>query len=103
MPLQRIARGDAVGYVARPERLARLVDGEGRVGAEPQLGLEVGDLVALRRPLELEGALSHEVPGGVDEASGPRDLDLDGLEIADLRSGVRAGAPRHALEEEIVG
>src|SRR5262249_4348747 len=79
VPLDGLARVDAVGAVARPERLdrlARLVDGEGGMGAEAQLGLEVGHHVVLRRALELERGLAHEIARRVDEASRARDLDL---------------------------
>src|SRR5256885_10083419 len=67
--LDGIARVEPLRAIAGPQRLhglARLAHGEGRVGAEAQLGRKVRDLVALRAGLKLDGRLAQEIARGVD-------------------------------------
>src|SRR4051812_46128098 len=62
--LQRIAYVEALCAVAGPQgldRLARLVDGERRVGAEAQLGREVGHLAARCVILQCDRGLPQQI------------------------------------------
>src|SRR5204863_10040567 len=67
--LDGIARVEPLRAVAGPQRLhglARLAHSAGGMRAEAQLGGDVGDLVALRAGLKLDGRLAQEIARGVD-------------------------------------
>src|SRR5438105_13034779 len=90
--LQRVARVDGVGAVARPQRLDRLACLAHRVGilrAPAQLGVDIRYFVSLRVLFEAEPRLAHEVRRRVDQHSRLGDLDLHRLEVGDLGARIR--------------